>query len=141
AKKPTNNLKPTVAPTPTESPQPAHTCNKKVFIIVTTVVVVFIVIPGLLFAGGALFVGKKLKDNGVNVNTDSGSVTVKDKNGHEFSAGGSQTMPKDFPSEVTVYKGNIVSSGRITNDGKTGWTVTISTPDDTNKVGDSLNKT
>jgi len=119
---------------------PVHTSNKKVFIIIGSLVAVFILIPMIVFIVGLLFVGKNLKDNGVSVNTNSGSesVSIKDKNGNEFSAGGSQTLPKDFPKDFPVYKGDIASSGRLTTDGKTGWTVSVQTNDDLTKVSESL---
>lgn len=134
--------KPAAEATPAAAPpQPVKSSNTKIFVIVGLVVLVFVVIPLIMLLAGGVFLGKKLKDNGVNVNTDTGSVSITDKNGNEFKAGGEQTMPKDFPSEVPVYKGEILSSGRLTVEGRTGWTVTIATSDDLAKVGTSLNDT
>lgn len=136
-------VKPTTTSTATPAaaaPQaPAKSNNTKIFVIVGVLVLVFVIIPIIMILAGGLFVSKKLKDNGVNVNTNSGSVSVTDKNGNEFSAGGNQTMPKDFPTGVPVYKGDILSSGSLTVEGRRGWTVTIATSDDLNTVGTNLN--
>ncbi|MEO5627786.1 MAG: hypothetical protein ABIQ89_02760 [Candidatus Saccharimonadales bacterium] len=133
--------KPTTPETPTP-PAPAvastSSSHKTALIIVGVVVAVFIVLPLIGLAVGGVFIGKSLKDNNVKVNSGDSSVSVSDKNGNEFSAGGSQTLPSDFPSGVPLYKGDIVTTGKVNSDGKTVWSVSISTSDSSAQVHDAM---
>lgn len=128
-------------PDPTTAPEAASTSkssHKTALIIVGVVVAIFVLIPAIALTIGGVFVGKKIADNGVKIDGDNKSVTIKDKDGNEFSAGESQELPKDFPSEVKVYSGQIVSAGRSVVEGKTAWTVAVKTSDSATKVGESL---
>lgn len=111
--------------------------SKTVLIVVGVVVLLFLVIPAIALTAGGVFVGNKLKENGTTVSTENseGSVNIKDKNGNEINVGGTQKLPDSFPSNIPLYDGKITASGKITVDGKTGWTVTISTSDDLETVG------
>lgn len=119
--------------------------SKTVLIVVGIVVLVLVIIPSIIFGIGAIFVGNKLADevgvNGVNIDTAKEGVSIKDKNGNEFSAGGDQKLPDDLPKAVKIYPGTIVASGRTTIDGQTAWTVSISTNDDISKVSNSIKNT
>lgn len=42
---------------------------------------------------------------------------------------GGKSLPKDFPSQVPLVKGDIVSAGSITADGETIWTVQMMVKD------------
>lgn len=103
--------------------------------------VLLFVVPAVMFVVGVSMFGTRL-GKAVNVNgtsvDGSGKVSVQDKNGNSFSAGGNQTLPKDLPSSVVIYKGSILSSGRLTTDGKTGWSVVVATNDSLDTVGSSL---
>lgn len=115
--------------------------NKTVFIVVGVVAAV-VLIPIILLTIGASIIGHKIT-NGVKVTSsgDGKSATIKTANGDEISTGGaSKTLPKDFPSSVSVYNGTIVTSARLTIDGKVTWSVVIETKDDVAKVGDALSQ-
>jgi hypothetical protein len=126
------------AAAPAAAAAAAKKSNKTLYIVIGVVVVIFVIIPAILFAAGVAFVGSKVNEAGVKINGNNGTVTVKGKNGDEITAGNTQTLPKDFPSQVPVYKGTIVSSSKLTTDGKTGWTVAITTGDNFTKVSDAL---
>jgi hypothetical protein len=139
----TDDVKPAANPSSAAPAAPAAAAtNKKntktVLIVVAIVVFIFIILPAILFTVGALVIGKKLADNGVSVDSSSKSVTVKDKNGNQFSAGGTQQLPADFPSNVPVYSKNVVASGRTTIDGKTAWTVSVQTNDSPATITNNL---
>lgn len=117
---------------------PAKSNNTKtVLIIVGVLVLIFVIIPAIALTAGGIFLGNKLNENGVNVDTSQqeGSVNIKDKNGNEINVGGTQKLPNGFPSDIPLYDGKITASGKVTVDGKTGWTVTISTSDSLDTVG------
>ncbi|MDQ5972332.1 MAG: hypothetical protein QG553_491 [Patescibacteria group bacterium] len=133
----TDQAKPATPATPAK-PAGKNNTNKTVIIIVVVVVVLFVILPVLFFTVGAVMFGNELsKQTGVNVDSNSKSVTVKDKDGNEFSAGEDKTLPKDFPTGIPIYDGDIEGSGKITTEGKTAWTVTMTTSDSVSKVSES----
>lgn len=111
--------------------------TKTVLIVVGVVIALFVVLPAIALTAGGVFLGNKLQENGTTVSTENGegSVNIKDKNGNEINVGGSQKLPAGFPSDIPLYDGKITASGKITVDGKTGWTATITTSDDLSTVG------
>ncbi len=116
---------------------PAKNNTKTVLIVVAVVVFIFVVIPAIALTAGGVFLGNKINDAGLNVDTTSngeGSVNIKDKNGNEINVGGTQKLPAEFPSDIPLYDGKISASGKVTVDGKTGWTVTITTSDSLDTV-------
>lgn len=148
AKKPAP-AKPTEPATPAEAPAPAATKatpaapkkdnTKKVVIIVAAVVGVFIVLPIIAFTILASVIGNKITHNGaIDVDSNSGTVSVKGKDGNEFTAGNNASLPKDFPKDVDVYNDNVKTSSKITENGKTVWSVSVETNDSSAKVGPVL---
>jgi len=128
--------------TDTPNPKPSASAakkNTKTLWIVVAVVAVLVAIPAILFTIGAGIVGHKVI-NGVKVSNDGKSATIQTKNGDEISTGGSQSLPKDFPSSVATYQGTIINSSRLTMEGKVNWSVVIETKDDPTKVSDALTK-
>lgn len=111
--------------------------TKTILIVIGVVVAIFVILPLIALTATGVFVGKKLQENGTTVSTQDGqgSVNIKDKNGNEINVGGTQKLPANFPSDIPLYDGKITASGKITVDGKTGWTVTIQTSDDIETVG------
>jgi hypothetical protein len=129
----------TPATAPAASTTPKKDSNKKVLIIVLAVVGVFIVLPMIAMIILGSVIGHKLTNNGtVKVSGDKGSVSIKGKDGNEFTAGTTATLPKDFPQDVDVYNDNIQSSSKISENGKTVWTVSVTTADSPTKVGQVL---
>ncbi len=138
APKPAPAAETTKPEAPAAAPVAKKNNNKTVIIIVAVVVFFFVILPAIFFTVGAVFLGNKISDEtGVKVDSNSKSVTVKDKDGNEYTAGETKTLPKDFPTGIPVYDGDIEGSGKITTDGKTAWTVTMTTSDSVTKVSES----
>jgi len=139
AKKPTTPKPVTEKPVTPVAPAASSKSSHKTALIITGVVVgVFVVLPLIALTIGGIFLGKKISDSGVKIDSNSKTVTVKDKEGNEFSAGESQELPKDFPNDIKVYPGQIVTAGRSVVEGKVAWTAAVKTQDSATKVGESL---
>lgn len=85
---------------------------------------------GLAACGGGKTTAEKLVDKASNgkVKVDDNGVTVNDGKGNSATFGASTELPKDFPTnDVPLPKGKITGSISGTNDGKSGWTLTIET--------------
>ena len=126
-------------------PPPTKGGNNKVLIIVLAVIGVLILIPiVLLLIFGFVLKSKfgtpdkaqktiessiKAGTNGkVDINSKSGTVTVKGENGSTYQATSSNKLPDDFPKEVPFFKPNTVTaSASTTSDGKKGWYVSADT--------------
>lgn len=129
----------TDAPAAASPAAPKKDNTKKVVIIVAAVVGVFIVLPIIAVTILASVIGHKITNNGaVNVDSNKGTVSIKGKDGSEFTAGTTTSLPKDFPKDVDVYNDNIKSSSKITENGKTVWSVSVETNDSSAKVGPVL---
>jgi hypothetical protein len=117
--------------------------NKTLYIVLGAVVFVFVVVPGILFTVGGIFVKSKLgsqevtdktvesvisKATGskVDLNTKSGSVSIKGDNGETMSAGSSQKLPDDFPKgEIPFITQKEVTFVITSSDStKKNWSVT-----------------
>lgn len=62
----------------------------------------------------------------VDLDTDDGGVTVEDGDGNSYSTG--TTVPEDFPDDVPLIEGTVVSAVEVA-EGTTSWTVAIATSD------------
>lgn len=74
-------------------------------------------------------VGEELVENqlgdgaDVDVDTDSGEVSIKDGDGNSYEAGGD--LPDDFPDEVPLIEGTVLSAVSVTDQGRGGWSVAL----------------
>jgi hypothetical protein len=117
--------------------------NKAVWIIVGSLIILFLLIPAILLAvGGAVLKNKlssqkttdatiagivsKATDSKVNVDSATGSVNVKGKNGETMSIGSSQKLPDDFPkNDIPFIQQKAVTFViTSTNEAKKNWSVT-----------------
>lgn len=128
------------APDPNAQAAATKKDHKVIIILAVIAAVIFLVIPAIALTVGGIFLSKKVNESGVKVDTDSKSVSISDKNGNEFSAGGNQKLPSDFPSDIPLYNGDIAATGKVNSDGKSGWTVSILTNDSASQVSDTINK-
>lgn len=119
----------------------APSSHKTLFIILGVVILIFVILPGILFVSGVAFVRHRLGESGIKVNNTTKSVTIKGSNGDEITAGSSKTLPKDFPSSVTIYKGTLLSSGRLTIEGRVNWSASVETTDNSETVSKNLTET
>jgi hypothetical protein len=110
--------------------------TKTIVIVVGVLVLIFVVIPIILFIVLAGVVGHKIV-GGVKVSNDGKTATIKTANGDQISTG-SQTLPKDWPTSVPVYKGTLVNSSRLTIDGKITYSAVVETKDSSTTVGTTL---
>ena len=80
----------------------------------------------------------ELKANGVEVtgNPAAGNATYnfKDQNGNEVTVGSGTKLPDDFPSNIPLYKGTIITSTSATESGKKMYAVSLQTSDAFDKV-------
>ena len=108
--------------------------------VVKYVVIAIVVLVVLKFASGIFFgamgnaaVNAGLRARGVEVtgNPATGNATYnyKDDKGIQVTIGASAKLPDDFPSDVPLYKGNILSSTSATQDGKKVFSVSLQTSD------------
>jgi len=125
----------------TAQPAPAKKSNKKLFIILGVVVFFLFILPGILFAvfvgyvanrGGEKIVEDIAKTQGVDVdlNTKDGNVSIKDKDGNEYSTKTGTDLPEDFPKDaLALYSNKYTNTSRIKVGENTSWTVAIETSD------------
>jgi cytoskeletal protein RodZ len=125
----------------TAQPAPAKKSNKKLFIILGVVVFFLFILPGILFAifvgyvanrGGEKIVEDIAKSQGVDVDLDTkdGNVSIKDKDGNEYSTKTGTDLPEDFPKEaLALYSNKYTNTSRIKVGENTSWTVVIETSD------------
>lgn len=88
----------------------------------------------------AIFIGSfssALNSNGVNINTQSGSLDIKNKEGDSLSIGGDAKIPEGFPADVPIYPSSKVDASSAIGG---SYNLVISTKDSKNKV-DSYYKT
>ena len=128
-------------PTNAGQPAPAKKSNKKLFIILGVVVFFLFILPGILFAvfvgyvanrGGEKIVEDIAKSQGVDVDLDAkdGNVSIKDKDGNEYSTKTGTDLPEDFPKEaLALYSNKYTNTSRIKVGENTSWTVVIGTSD------------
>lgn len=76
----------------------------------------------------------KASNGTVNINTDSGSVTVKGEDGATATIG--SKLPDNFPTDIPIYTGATVTSGTVGKDsqGNAEDLATFTTPDSVEKV-------
>lgn len=97
------------------------------------VIAVIEIVLGMIILGAVLFAfNKAVKDSGVNINTQTGSVDVKGKDGESLSIGNAK-VPDGFPSDVPIYKPSDVVLSLKT---KEGYNVTLATSDSAQSVAD-----
>ena len=141
-------------PANTAQPAPAKKSNKKLFIILGVVVFFLFILPGILFAvfvgyianrGGENIVEDIAKSQGVDVDLDTkdGNISIKDKDGNEYSTKTGTDLPEDFPKEaLALYSNKYTNTSRIKVGENTSWTVAIETNDSpasiTSKVKEQL---
>ncbi len=106
--------------------------TKVVFIVVGVLVALAVVVPMALGAIG-LYAWKRAASNaGVTVTSDAknaNTYTVKGKDGGEYTVGAGAKIVSDFPSDIPVYAGDVLTSGRATDKGVTVYSVAISSTD------------
>lgn len=131
----------TTQPVNAEQSTPTKKSNKKLFIIIGVVVFFLFILPGILFAifvgyvanrGGEKIVEDIAKSQGVDVdlNTKDGNVSIKDKDGNEYSTKTGTDLPEDFPKEaLALYSNKYTNTSRIKVGENTSWTVVIETKD------------
>lgn len=117
--------------------------NKTLWIVLGIVLFIFVVIPGLLFTAGGIFlksrfgsdkatektlegIVSKATDSKVNLDSKNGSVTVKGKDGETMSVGSSRKLPDDFPKNDIPFIAQKEVTFVITtsSEGKKNWSVT-----------------
>lgn len=139
----------TDGPTEPAEGTPARKSNKKVLIIVLSIVGVLIVLSiigsmlvGFLFKKGAESFIDIATDGNVKVDTgkDGGTVTISGEDGDEIKTkvGNNATLPDDFPkSEVPIYKNaKIVGSTDVTIEGTQAFAIQLLTNDSISEVND-----
>lgn len=101
--------------------------------IAALVIAVVEIVLGIIILSAVLFAfNKAVKNSGVNINTQTGSVDVKGKDGESLSIGNAK-VPEGFPSDVPIYKpSDIVLSLKT----KEGYNVTLATTDSAQSVAD-----
>lgn len=87
------------------------------------------VLVALLFAGAAGCGGSdttiRTEDGSATISSDGDKVSVKGSDGSEFSAGQGE-LPADFPGDVPVPAGEVLSSAKVAPAGEgTGWYLQI----------------
>jgi hypothetical protein len=99
-------------------------------LVVSSLIILLYVVIFMLFAGLVFSANKYAKDNGVSVDTNKGTIEVKNKEGESVELGNAG-VPDGFPSDVPIYPG-----GKIIASSKTdgSYTVTFNTPDSKSKV-------
>ena len=119
--------------------------NKTLWIVLGTIVVLFVVIPGILLTVGGLFIKDKLNDEksgeklaeslveratGGKVDVDSdkdGNFSVKSEDGDSsIGFGSDQKLPDDFPKDKIPYLNEKSVTFVIASDNEDGhsWSVT-----------------
>lgn len=89
--------------------------NKTLWIVLGVVLFFFVVMPALAFGAFALWFRNKGAESvtesliesaaggNVDIDTKDGGFSVEGDNGEEFSFGGDQELPSDFPKDVAQY--------------------------------------
>lgn len=116
---------------------------KIIIIIGVVLVVLFYGISFLLGTFGVFVAKEALRQNGVEIKTgmggDQANVTIK-KDGAEMNIGANATLPTDFPSDVPVYKAQIVSNITSLENGKKVYAVTMKSEDKVSVISDFYKK-
>lgn len=99
-------------------------------IVVSIIIMILAVIPFILWSLFFNSVNTSLKQNGVNIDTKSGSLDIKNKEGDSLSIGNGK-LPKGFPSDVPIYPGSTVTASSVVNG---NYNVVLSTKDSKSKV-------
>lgn len=104
--------------------------------IASIVISVFIMLMQLVVIGvfwGAIFAAKsELNKQGVNIDTNNGTIDVKGEDGDSASIGNAK-VPSGFPSSVPIYPGSKVVASSKGSDG-TEFTVFLTTTDQKSTV-------
>lgn len=101
-------------------------------IVVSIVIMVMQFIVVLAIAGGIFAAKSELNKQGVNIDTNNGSIDVKGKDGDSASIGNAK-VPSGFPSSVPIYPGSkIVASSKGGNGSE--YTVFMTTTDQKSTV-------
>ncbi|MCI0479754.1 hypothetical protein L0Y59_04365 [Candidatus Uhrbacteria bacterium] len=87
--------------------------------------------------GEKLAEGMLERSTGADVDIDKGTVTVKDEEtGRETTIGQGAELPKDFPDDVPMYPGAVLTgSGISRNEGVNAWAM-MTTDDGTSEVAE-----
>ena len=73
----------------------------------------------------------------VDIDSSKGEITIKGPEGSEFTS--KKSLPSDWPNSIMIVSPyEIVGSSKITNDGKTSWTVITTTTSSAATVKDDI---
>lgn len=96
-------------------------------IVISVIAVVIDIIVVMAFAGAIFGIKSELNRQGVDINTNNGTIDVKGKDGESASIGNAK-VPSGFPSSVPIYPGSkVVASTSGKNN--TEFTVFLTTTD------------
>lgn len=85
--------------------------------------------------GGAAACGGASTQPSGNAAVNGGTSVVKGSDGKNIVVRKLTSIPADFPSDVPVYKGEMVFGNSASDNGFTGWNVVIATPDSPDVIG------
>lgn len=116
--------------------------NKTLWIILSLVVFFFVIVPGVIFAAGALWLNSnnnaekasenalesiigKATDGKVDIDSKNGSFSVESKDGDSSVAYGDQKLPTDFPKDKIPYikEKSVTFVLTSSSEGKKNWSV------------------
>ena len=107
--------------------------NTKIVLIVVGVIMALALVVPMLMGAVGLYAWKRAASNaGVTVSSDSkdaNTYTIKGKDGGEYTVGAGAKLSSDFPADIPVYAGTILTSGRAMDKGVTVYSAAISSSD------------
>jgi hypothetical protein len=106
--------------------------TKVVLIVVGVLVALALVVPMLMGAVGLYAWKRAASVAGVTVTggaKDANTYTIKGKDGGEYTVGAGAKLASDFPSDIPVYAGTVLTSGRAMDKGVTVYSAAISSTD------------
>lgn len=62
-------------------------------------------------------------DADVDIDADGGEVTIEDGDGNTFTSGGD--LPDDFPDDIPLIEGDILTAASVDDGSQRGWSVTF----------------
>ena len=119
----------------TTAPRSAPQSNTVKYVVIGVAVLLILGYGSRFVTGmiGGAVMKTELKANGITVtgNPSNGNATYnyKDEKGNTATIGTGTKLPDDFPKDVPVYKGTILSSTAATQDNKKMFMVSIETTD------------
>lgn len=126
-------------------PPKGSSSGSKVLLIVVGVLIVGAILLSVVATAGYKYfqkrIGKEiLKTQGIDVkkvDEKSGEVeySIKGDEGEELTFKSSKTLPDDFPTnQLPIYDGEITNTNRMVMEGRTSWTIIITTSDSIDAV-------